>query len=291
MASWCVFWQTRPANNSAVGLLLPSTNRVGKNKSAKKNLLPIRFCLSCNKDSCRTFVFLLSTRSDATERNATGDQAELWSRSWTELLQLYRQTKWYIDEYNVNIAHSSWSRDPGGSTPGDLGPTSLSLTAFLSASAYHSCFGLPRLFGFTAAATGPRCLGASVIMWAASRLHLEDMLDGRQTAGPISSQSHQSLCVLVGEKCWVCLSHLAARERCLRTWWQTGGQTPRPRWSSWDGCSGRRRNFSGARPETSEQIEKRENGINIPQIWIWKSVCLFCTKFALKVFNPKEIIL
>lgn len=40
-----------------------------------------------------------------------------------------------------------------------------------------------------------------------------------------------------------------ARENCPPLLWQTVDQTPRQRWSSWDGCSGHLRNFCGVMPK------------------------------------------
>lgn len=50
---------------------------------------------------------------------------------------------------------------------------------------------------------------------------------------------------------WVHLSHLVAREGCPHTLWQTGGRTPKRRWSSWDGCSGLQKNFFEVTPKST----------------------------------------
>lgn len=135
---------------------------------------------------------------------------------------------------------------------------------FFTTSAYRSCVGVPRLrLGWPPQAS-TRCSGPEVIMWAASRHRLEDTLDVHrqkdETPATVVCYSGGLLKVIglwqVSRKA-VLLSHLMSRKRCPHTLWQTGGLTPERRWSSWDGCSDRQKNFFEVTPEIKRKIKLR----------------------------------
>lgn len=149
----------------------------------KKNLIG---WLSCNKNPCRTFPFLLSTQSDTTVWNATGDKKKSLScMDWPP--ECHRTEKTLILAQSLRTFSI---------TSGDLSCTFLSVLAFLfgPSTTLHLLIALfwgPKaVFGFgTAACTW--CSGPEVIMWVTSQLRLEGTQEWKQTEGSLTISSHK----------------------------------------------------------------------------------------------------
>lgn len=200
---------------------------------------------------------------------------KLLSGFWTELLQLSRT------EETLMFAHSYRRLSI---TPGDL----CCATPSPAASVFHR-FCLSLLFWGPEAVVWVRCSGKHTVLRARGD-HVGSFSAssgghtgwGSRQEGWISSWSHVSLWLFVrravgplagfpSRRGWVRSSHLVGREGCPHTPWQSGGRTPKRRWSSWDGCSGLQKNFSGVAPKNDNKW-RRLRSFFFTRTFIWQFI-------------------
>lgn len=232
----------------------PLNNQSGITSWERKNLLWVRFWLSCNKDSCRTFpgTTLYIVRCYWMKCNRRQTQNSCLASGLNSFNFQGQRKRWcsltVTDAWaspQVTFAVLYRLRQP----------------LFFTVSAYRSCFGVPRL---CLGSLLQQAHGAQGQKWSCGQLlsfiwRTHWMC--KQTRG-MNQQLESRVTLVVCETCcwsvagfprgsWVHLSHLVGREGCPHTLWQSGGRTPKRRWSSWDGCSGLQKNFSEVTPKTT----------------------------------------